>query len=241
MMSTDADTEAESKSVQERLAKLERENKELREMVRDLQAELEQRPKMFWPEESPNSLVIEHPDTGLRFPIGNAATTKLPGTYDEQDWEKLLNDVEALKRGEVDELDLVAGVDPEYPIENDLAKLGNEQLEADLTANEIRAAVIFRKFGGRAESWSTTMTLESNQARNILEEQRGEGSLNNNTVNRAMKMVATKTSTLPKQDRDPWDAENNLIWLAKGDKRLQLKADKSEFMEYLQEVEERFG
>jgi len=167
-------------------------------------------------------------------------TTKLPGQYEEEDLDQLWNDVQALKRGEVDELELVAGVDPEYPIENDLAKLGDDRLENDLTADEKRAAVLFRKFGGRADSWSGMMKLDSNQARTILEDHPGERSLNNNTINRAMRMVAKKTSARPKGQRDPQDRENNLLWITKGEKRLQLRADKSAFMAYLEEVERRF-
>jgi len=56
-----------------------------------------------------------------------------------------------------------------------------------------------------------------------------------------MRMLAKKTSDQPKGDRDHADKEHNLIYTAKGDRRLQLKSDKSEWLDYMEEVEDRYS
>lgn len=84
------------------------------------------------------------------------------------------------------------------------------------------------------------MKLESADVRNILEDA-GGSEPNPNTVRRAMKMLAKKTSDASKGDRSPDAKDENLIWTHKGNKRQQLRAEKEEWLDYMQEVEERYS
>lgn len=217
-----------------RVAELEAENEALKDRV----DELESQPRLEWDGEDPTDIRIYNPEQGYPYPIGSAAAQNLPSGYGESDLDRMENDIEKLKRGEVSGADLVGGAEPEIPIEADVAKASNESLKDDLSANELRAVKIFRKFGGRAESWSGTLKLTSAQVKNILEET--ETDPNPNTVKRAMKMLAKKTSDAPEQDRDAYDKATNLLWVAKGEKRLQLRAERSEWLEYMQDVEARY-
>jgi uncharacterized protein YifE (UPF0438 family) len=219
-----------------RVTELEAENESLRSRVE----ELESQPRLEWDGESPHNIQIRHPEMGFPYPIGSAAAQNLPEGFSEEDLTAMENDIQALKRGAVDELDLVTGAEPDLPIEQDIAKAGDENLRDDLSANELRAVQIFRKFGARATSWSGTMKLESADVRNILEDA-GGSEPNPNTVRRAMKMLAKKTSDASKGDRSPDAKDENLIWTHKGNKRQQLRAEKEEWLDYMQEVEERYS
>jgi hypothetical protein len=218
----------------DRVTQLEAENEALRDRV----AELEAQPRLEWKEESPANIKIYHPEQEFPFPIGSAA--KGAPDWIEEDLDQLESDVQALKREAVDELDLVTTGDAKLPIEATLAKMKDETLRSELSANEERAIKIFRKFGGRADSWSGTLTLTSSDVKTILEET-GEPDPNPNTVKRAMQMVAKKTSTASKDDRDAYDQEKNLLWLHRGEKRLQLRATKEEWLAWMEEVSERYG
>lgn len=227
--------------LQQRVEKLELENEHLRDRVEELEKKEEDSPNFYWDGDGiqGEDLKVKLPAVDFDYPIGKVAKD-LPGAFDKSDFTQLWKDVQALKKGNIDELDMVTGAEPEIPIENDLAKLGNEHLEDDLTANEKRAAIIFRKFGGRSKAWSGTLRLESADVSQMLEEQEGKKP-NNNTVSRAMRMAAKKTSGLAKGDRDPHDKENNLLWVEKGDKYLELRAEKGEWLDFMEEVEERYS
>jgi len=238
-IAADADEQSVKEMVRDlaaRVTEVEAENEALRERV----DELESRPQLQWDSTDLGDLKLQHPD-GFALPIGRTITSKISenNLQNNDDFAQLRDDVEALKRGEVSGADLVGSAEPKIPIEADVAKAGNEALQDDLSANEQRAVEIFRQFGGRSESWSGTLKLNSGQVKNILEEECGTEP-NSNTVKRAMKMLAKKTSDAADGGRDAYDKHNNLLWLAKGEKRLQLRADKSEWLDYMQDVEERY-
>lgn len=244
-MMSSADELAGSESVEElvrelvaRVDQLEAERDALEERV----AELERQPTLHWPDDDLSSLSIEHPEYGFELPIGATITSKVSheDLDDHDEIESLQQDVQALKRGAVDELDLVTSAEADLPIETDVARAGDEQLRDDLTANELRAVKVFRKFGARSSSWSGTMRLESDEVATILEEE-GEVDPNPNTVRRTMRTLAKKTSDQPKDERDPRAKDENLLWVAQGDKRLEVRADRDEFLDYMEEVEQRYS
>lgn len=160
-------------------------------------------------------------------------------SFYEANNESLVDQLESLKRGEVDTTDLVGGVDPELPIEEDLAKANDETRRTDLSTNELRAVYVFKEFGSESKSWSGMMTLDSADVRRILQDN-GEGDLNDNDPRRTMRMLAKKSADLPREERDP-QHEENLFTLSKGDKRLELQADKEEFVDFWQGMEERYS
>lgn len=168
---------------------------------------------------------------------GRAGDGDVQDLYDNV--ERLWDDVEALQKGEVDTTDLVGGVDPELPIEEDLAKANDEARRSDLSTNELRAVYVFRKFASESKSWSGNMRVDSADVRRILKNE-GESNLNDNDPRRTMRMLAKKSANVPKEERDP-ENEENLFTLTKGDKRLELQADKEEWVEYWQELEERYN
>lgn len=232
----------------ERLTKIEREKdaeiQQLREKVEDqgetierLRQLIQNQPTFQWGTPNPRDFKVVHPDTGSVFRLGDNAVETLPAGFTPSDLGDMEKDIEALKRGEVDPTDVVAAFEPDLPIEEDVAKAMDDVMSSDLSANEKRAVHIFRAFGGRSRKYNGVLKVESGDVRNILEE-KGENDPNPNTVKRAMKMLAKKTSGLPKEDRDAYDSEN-LLTLHKAKNCLELRADSSEWNEYIEEVEER--
>lgn len=230
-------------NLQSRIEDLEERNCQLEERVDELEAEREQEAALTWRSEEIEDLKLVHPEMGFEYPLGLTVSNKLsPDDFDSKydiTLESLVEDVQRLKRGEVDTTDLVGGVDPELPIEEDLAKANDETRRTELSTNELRAVHVFRKFGAESKSWSGMMTLDSADVRRILEDE-GETDLNDNDPRRTMRMLAKKSADVPKEERGP-KREDNLFTLAKGDKRLELRVDKGEFVEYWQGMEERYS
>lgn len=213
----------------DRINEIEQEKQaEIQELRRDLHEERKQRRNVEHTLDILKQAVFDLEDVV----VGESMTS----VYAENN-PPVVNQLEAIKRGEVDPTDVVASFEPELPIEQDVAKAMDEVMQDDLTANEERAVHIFRAFGGRSRRRSGRLIIESGDVKNILEEN-GETDPNPNTVKRAMKMLAKKTSDLPKSERDAFDG-GNLLTLSKGRSCLELHADRSAWNEYIAEVEER--
>lgn len=208
-------------------------------------AEFQRGATISWDDEDgkASNIVITNSKHGTQFPLGAAVEQKLP----ENPYKKIVDDVEELvydlARGEVDPTDLVGATGDEYelPIEETVAKVRNEMAE-DPSANKMRATVVFRAFGGRARSMSGKMVLESGDVKNILQDPKKCGMSNPNprTVGRTMEQCAKLTSTKPEEDRDPWDPEN-LLTMEKRNGRRALVADRDEWLDYTDGVQERIN
>ena len=81
------------------------------------------------------------------------------------------------------------------------------------------------------------MRLDSDEVRHILAEKtdRSSKSWNRNTVVRVMRWVANLSSNEEHSDRDPYD-DGNLIHMREGDKRLELVADREEWIDWTREA-----
>lgn len=190
--------------------------------------------------DDPSSIRFIDTENDGMYPLGRVLVGKA-SNHVEDEIDRLWDDVQKLKRGEIDREDLVggAGIEAELPIEEDVAKSLDKSRRGDLSANEHRAAHIFRAFGGHCESWSGVLKITSADVRNIFEStEQLQNEPNTNTVKRAMKMLAKKTRDVPKNERDPYH-EDNLLRIKKGQQRLELVADKDEWHTYWDGVEDR--
>jgi hypothetical protein len=155
--------------------------------------------------------------------------------------DDLRSEVESIKHDQVDREDLVAGagMSPELPVEELVAKSLDDSRKHDLTANQYRAAHVFRAFGGHCESWSGILKITSSDVRNIFAENEAlQEDPNPNTVQRTMKMLAKHTRDVAKYDRSPTH-EENLLRVRNGEQRLELVAEKDEWHDYWDGIEER--
>lgn len=223
-------------SVYERLDELESELESEREQRRQLEDrvdELESQPEIDIDEHASIGEFVITSNSGNVLPLGNIITGKAPAS----DVEYLKEDVQKLLDGEADVIVRSETSRDALPIESSVAQRQNGT--GGLSANEERATLVFPKFGGQAKSWNGKMHLDSDGVRTILDDQtdRAKDDWNYNTIKRVMKQLATLTSTKSEAERSAMDADN-LITLEKGDKRLELVADREDWMEFLTEAAE---
>lgn len=207
---------------------------ELEDIVEDLKDVVGERAHVTMPDGADASTLQVEADDGNQFPLGLVVSGKAGrGTVDG-----LQEDVDALLEGTADVV--VRGHDQEdaLPIEDAVATV-NAGRGDDLSANKYRAALIFMKFGSSAEKWGQKLKLDSQGVRLILEEKTGKSAeaWNRNTAVRAMRQLAKLTSDVDDPSlRDPFDDEENLIYVRKGEKRTQVVADSEEWREFREEV-----
>lgn len=215
----------------QRRKELEAENEQLQERVDDLEDELETRASVVAPSDEIQDIRVEAQD-GTTLPLGLGITSKAS----QSDVEWLEEKVEKLLEGKADVVVRGGAEEDALPIETVVAMLQADSAD-DLSANKRRAGLVFPAFGGRAEAWGQKMKLDSNQVRQVLEEKTGKSAdaWNRNTVQRVMRRLAELTSEREKSERDPFD-EDNLIRVRKGEKRLQLVAERDEWQEFCDDV-----
>jgi len=207
---------------------------ELEDIVEDLEDVVDERAHVTMPEAGEVSTLQVKADDGDQFPLGLVISGKAGrGTV-----EALQEDIDALLEGTADVV--VRGHDQEdaLPIEDAVATVDAGRGD-DLLANKHRAALIFMKFGSNAEAWGQKLKIDSQDVRLILEEKTGKSAeaWNRNTVVRAMRQLAKLTSDVDDPSlRDPFDDEENLIYVRKGEKRTQVVADREEWREFCEEV-----
>jgi hypothetical protein len=212
------------------------------ERIDELEAELDSRAPIRWEEgESPGDMVVENP-AGFTWPLGGS----ILGRADKDVVDDIDDRLQRLEHGDVD-VEEVVGItgdnEASLPIEDVIARCRSDVAE-DPSANRKRAAVVFRAFGGRAESTQGgKMWLTSAQVEGILTDpERGAmDSVNRRTRKTVMQMVAKLTTRRDDPDTGrARDEENNLITLTKKENgTLALLADTSEWNKYMREVEER--
>ena len=240
MSSTDGHTGGDDipQSVYERLDALESELEAKNERVDQLEARVdeletqnEETATVEWDGPNPGTIEITASETGNSVAPYAAITKKV----DSLDFQTLKERVDALENGEVDIVVRGETDRDALPIENRIARRKAE--DGSLTANEYRASLVFPKFGKHADSWSGKLKLTSKDVRTILERQTGRDSeeWNYNTIKRTMRHVAKLTSSKGEDEPDPRD-EDNLITLRKGEKRLELIAEKDEWNEFCDEA-----
>ena len=169
--------------------------------------------------------------TGAEFPLGTAVMKR----SSKDRVQELEARIRKLEEGEVDVVVRSEMDHDALPIERAIAL--RQQGNSDLSANKERATLVFPEFGPRSRSWSGTMRLDSDRVRRILAEKtdRSSKSWNRNTVVRVMRWVAKLTSVEEPSDRDPYDGRN-LIHMREGDKRLELVADRGEWIDWTREA-----
>lgn len=169
--------------------------------------------------------------TGAEFPLGTAVMKR--ATKDRV--QELEARVRKLEEGEVDVV-VRSEIDHDaLPIERAIAL--RQQGSSDLSANKERATLVFPEFGPESRSWSGKMRLDSDGVRRILDKKTDKSAKawNRNTIVRVMRWVAKLSSDEEPGDRDPYD-DGNLIHMREGDKRLEIVADREEWIDWTREA-----
>lgn len=215
------------------VADLREENQRLRNRVDELEADMDSRARIEWDTEHfPDAKLVS--TTDYTIPLGlivdnSASAEKL---------KDLANRIRDIEDGEASVIVRSETDRDALPIEN---RIGRRKAGDDsLSANEKRATFVFPKFATHAESWNGKMKLSSQDVRTILAEQhanKDSDDWNTNTINRTMRKLAMLTSDNEKSDRHAKN-EDNLLTLERGDKRLELVADRDEWIEFLEEAAE---
>jgi polyhydroxyalkanoate synthesis regulator phasin len=237
-MSTAQDPTAEEieslrKTIEDLRDELEREREARRAIERELAAHskrLQHDVKLEWDTGMIEDLSVTS-TTGAEYPLG-AVVMKRASKDRVQELEARIR---KLEEGEVDVVVRSEMDHDALPIERAIAL--RQQGSSDLSANKERATLVFPEFGHRSRSWSGTMRLDSDEVRHILAEKtdRSSKSWNRNTVVRVMRWVAKLSSVEKPSDRDPYDG-SNLIHMREGDKRLELVADRGEWIDWTREA-----
>lgn len=221
------DLREERDQLRERVDALEDLVEDLAGRVDELEAEAEETATVEWSGPNPAEMRIESADGSNTVYPYEAITTKADADtvdlLDERLTQVEEGEAEVVVRSEMDRDAL--------PIESKIAQ--RQSGTGGLTANEERATLVFPAFGGKARSWSGKMRLDSTTVREILADKTDKSATrwNRNTILRTMEQVAKNTSTKEEGERDPYD-EDNLLTLEKGDKRLELVANRDEWMEW---------
>ncbi|MGB9966136.1 hypothetical protein [Halobacterium hubeiense] len=226
----DGDIAAAFQTLTAEVERLHEEKNELEERVDDLEDELDERARIDWEGPSPMDLTITSTEAGNVVRPFHAIGSKA----DEDDVEFLEERVQRIEDGEAEVIVRnETGYDP-LPIESMIAQ--RQSGTGGLTANEERATIIFPSFYAKAESWGGELKLDSDGVRNILGEKTDKpaNDWNTNTIKRTMRQLAKATSEKDEGERSARD-DDNLLTLRTGKKRLQLVADRDEWLEFADE------